>query len=303
MRQLVRTFLTGFAMGSADIVPGVSGGTIAFIVGIYQQLIEAIKTVTSTSLRLFFKGKLHAAVQSVPWQFLVPLGLGILTAILTLTGLIEGLLVSHPVFIWSFFFGLVIASIVVIARTLTRWDGATLSALLLATVVSYLVTGLVGVETPATLPLFFVSGAIAICAMILPGVSGSFLLVVLGKYRQVLAAIHDRELLIIAVFMAGAVIGLASFARVVSYLFKKFPEVTTAALLGFMVGALRKVWPWKETLSTWVDSEGVAHPLAQLNVWPELGYPTFLAIGLMLLGCVAVLTLERVAGAGRRHGA
>lgn len=302
-KEILRLFITGFAMGSADIVPGVSGGTIAFISGIYQQLIDSIHTMSSQVLRLLVRGKIVAALQATPFSFLVPLAAGLLSAILLLTGVLESLLVTHPTHLWGFFFGLVVASIVIVGKRVTRWNSAALVSLSITAVVAFWITGLVSVETAATPLAFFLSGAIAVCAMILPGVSGSFLLVILGKYRQILSAIHDRDMLIVGLVVLGAIVGLATFARVLSFLFKRYEQIVIAGLIGFMVGALRKLWPWKETLSVWVDSDGISHPLAQQNILPgAIDASVISVVALCLLGAGIVLLIERMSPKNTQHG-
>lgn len=273
-------------MGSADIVPGVSGGTIAFIVGIYQDLITSINTLTSTTLKLFLQLKWKEAWRSIPFGFLLPLGIGIIAAIALLTSLIAHLLATYPVFVWSFFFGLICASIFLIGKKLGSWTVQDVVVLCLSAGVAYWISGAVPSQTPDTPTAYFLAGMIAICAMILPGVSGSFLLILMGKYQQILVAVNTLDLMTLATFMAGAVLGLVSFAKVLGYLFEHHYRVVIAALTGFMLGSLRKVWPWKETLETYTDSHGEVIPLVQHNVLPttlDAG-----VIGAVVLACVGM---------------
>lgn len=293
-KDILKNFLIGVGMGSADIVPGVSGGTIAFIFGIYQRLIDSIKLVSTTSLKLFLKGKFVEAFQSIPWSFLISVFSGILIALLSLAKLIAYLLVNQPVYIWSFFFGLVIASIFIVSKRVKKWQKGLLLSLLLSSVLGFMLVGFVPVETANTLPLIFLSGVIAICAMILPGVSGSFLLIVLGKYQQILQAVLDKDILRLGIFAMGAVIGLALFSQFLSWLFAKHHDLAISVLIGFMIGSLRKVWPWKQTLLTRVNSHGDIVPILQKNILPHaFSSQTLFAIALMLLALVLMFYLSK----------
>lgn len=294
-KDYARLLFTGFAMGSADIVPGVSGGTIAFIFGVYEELIDSIKTVSGEALKLFLKGKFSEGLKVIPFHFLVPLGLGLVTAVLTLTELLSHVLQTHPVNIWSFFFGLVLASVFLVSKRIVSWDLRDVVVMLLFTVIAYVVVGSVPLETPATPLAFLLSGAVAICAMILPGVSGSFLLIIMGKYEQVLQAVTQRDFLTVTYIGVGAVIGLALFSRLLSWLFKKHHDIVVAALTGFMIGSLRKIWPWKETITTRINSHGLEVPVVQQNILPEaFDMSVMTAVGLCLLAIILIVFLDRL---------
>jgi putative membrane protein len=296
-RKYIRLFLTGFAMGSADIVPGVSGGTVAFIAGIYEDLVASIKTLSGRVLALGLKGDIRGAIAAIPFGFLIPLALGLGIAVFSLANALSYLLVNYPVHLWSFFFGLILASVVIVRRRVQVWSIGRFVSLVAAAIAAYLIVGAVPVETPNTYPAIFLSGSIAICAMILPGISGSFLLVIMGKYQQILAAVTQRDFLTLGVFLLGAAIGIALFSRVVSWLFARHHDVVVAGLIGLMLGSLRKVWPWKETILTRIDSHGVAVPVVERNILPTaVDGSLFLAIGLFVLGLVLVVYLERLAG-------
>ena len=290
LSEMARYLGIGFVMGAADVVPGVSGGTMAFIFGIYQRLLDSIKTVSGTALQLLFKGKIREAIAVVPFAFLVPLATGLLLAVLTLSSVLTYLLDAYPVYIWAFFFGLVVASIKVVSRRISVWSAKEFAGAALAAVAAYFIVGAVPTETAATPVAFFLSGVVAICAMILPGISGSFLLVVLGKYQQVLTAVTERDFMTLGIFMVGAVVGLALFARVLSWLFAHYENVTMAVLTGFMVGSLRKIWPWKETVLTMVDSHGEIVPVVQNNVLPA-AFDMSVIIALLLCGVGIALVL------------
>lgn len=290
---LLKYLFSGFAMGSAEIVPGVSGGTIAFILGIYEKLIISIKIATGDAVKLVFRRKIKDAIVVIPWEFLVPLALGMFAAVLTLANVMDYLLVEYPTFVWSFFFGLVLASIFLIGRRVTAWNIKTISILLISALISWLLMGLVPGQTPATLPAFFIAGVIAICAMILPGVSGSFLLVMMGKYQQLLAAVTNADFIILLVFIAGAVLGLAVFSRILSWLFRNYENLVIASLIGLMLGSLRKLWPFKETIETIIDRHGEVIPLVQTNYLPaEFSTEVLVALVLCAVGISLIILLN-----------
>lgn len=284
VKKNIRLFATGFSMGVADLIPGVSGGTIAFLSGIYEELIYSIKKVTGDTLRLFLRLKIKEGIASIPFSFLVPLAVGLFTAIFTLANVLSYLLETYPVFVWAFFFGLVLASTVIVMKRVVKWDLSDKVGFILAAIGAYILVGLVPVETPNNLFFFFLSGAIAIVAMILPGISGSFILLLLGKYQQVLASVTERNFLNLFVFMAGCVVGIALFSRVLSWLFRRHHDISVAILAGFMLGSVRKIWPWKEVILTRINSHGVEVPLVENNVLPgsidlSVVFAVMLAVG------------------------
>jgi len=284
-------------MGCADVVPGVSGGTIAFICGIYERLINGIKSFDLTSARHLLKRDFKGLWARIPFPFFIALGLGLITAILTLAKALEHLMLNHPVELWSFFFGLVLGSILFLARQTWVWqpkDWAVFGGFAVGT---FLLVGLKSLHTPEGLPFVFLAGAIAICAMILPGISGSYLLVIMGKYAPIIEAVNDRNFTTLAVFCAGIATGILSFVRIVSWMLTHHRHVTLIALTGVMAGALRTLWPWKETLTTRINSDGQVVPLTQTNILPGAEANLLLAIGLAAVGGVAVLLIERLAKA------
>jgi putative membrane protein len=294
MKKILRYYLIGLGMGSADIVPGVSGGTIAFITGIYHKLIGSIKLLSTDGLKLLWKWRIREFVQLVPWSFLVPVLGGGATAILLLSGVLEYLFATFPVLIWAFFFGLVAASIFVVGRKVQKWQWQGVVSFVLGSVIAFWIVGLLPMETPAHPLAFFVAGGIAICAMILPGISGSFLLLIMGKYEQILSAVVSRDIVTLALVTGGAVVGLALFSRVLHWLFAKYHDLTVTFLAGFLLGSLRKLWPWKETLEFYVDRHGELVPLVERNIWPMVDVMMWQAIGLMILGVAIVVVLEVV---------
>lgn len=245
MRNRLSLILKGFCMGAADVVPGVSGGTMAFILGIYEELIESIQTFASKAFwRDIARGRIVETLRSANIGFLICVLLGILLAVFTLAHTLESLLETHPALVWSFFFGLILASVFVISKRIERWSPKELVTLAIATALAYLIVGLVPVETPNAWWFLVLAGAIAICAMILPGVSGAFLLLLLGKYQTALAAVNDRDFVTLSLFVIGAVIGIILFSKVLNWLFRSYHNLTVVFLMGLMIGSLRKIWPW-----------------------------------------------------------
>ena len=294
--------LKGMAMGAADVVPGVSGGTIAFISGIYEELIESLNNINSAAFKeLKSKGVKHTW-DKLNGAFLLALMSGILTSIFSLAKGVEWFLEHHPILLWAFFFGLVAASIVYISKQIkaTLWDLAGLKVFLAITTggsIAYFITTLNPVEASDSNLFLFFAGALAICAMILPGISGAFILVIIGAYGPVLEAISNRDIKTILVIGAGTIVGLLSFSKLLKWLFKTYHQLTLAVLTGFMIGSLNKIWPWKVALTYRMNSKGMEVPLNEKSISPfnYEGDPQFLqAIGLMLFGFLIILFLEKI---------
>jgi len=291
--------MKGMGMGAADVVPGVSGGTIAFITGIYEELIESIKSVNLNSIKLLLNFKLVDFWKAVNGNFLLSVVIGIAISFLSLAKLIKHLLEQHPILIWSFFFGLIVASALVIAKKITEWKLRSIIAILVGIGIAYMVTVVTPAETTNAYWFLFLSGALAICAMILPGISGAFILLLLGKYEFVLNALSSFKLDVIAVVGAGAVVGLLSFSNLLSWLLRKYHNMTIALLSGFMIGSLNKVWPWKETVSTFID-HGVEKVGTTNNILPQTfesisGQNANLAIAIILalVGFFLIIIMEK----------
>ena len=288
--------LRGVCMGSADVVPGVSGGTMALITGIYEELILSIRSFDARALRLLIGFRIKALLAYVRWPFLCALLMGILFAIFSLSHAITYLLENEPVLLWSFFFGLVLASVYTVGKRVPQWHWQALLGAVGAALGAYFLVGLVPVEMPHGPPYIFCSAVIAICAMILPGISGSFVLVLLGQYAYILNAVNTRDLFVIALFGAGAAVGLMAFSHVLGWFFRRYHDLTIALLTGLMLGSLRKIWPWKETIETRINRHGEEVPLVQANVLPEAWAAEAMgALALALFGLALVLVLERLA--------
>lgn len=262
--EYARVYFTGFAMGAADIVPGVSGGTMAFILGVYETLLNAIKSANVQALKLALGFKFGELFTHVPVRFLIPLALGLGTAILALSNVLGTLLEEQPTFIFAFFGGLILASIVAVGVRV-KWTIGTLASFAISTVLAFIVVGLPALENAAHDPLtLFLSGMIAICAMLLPGISGSFILLVLGQYKYILDAVRNRDLLTLVVFAVGCLVGILAFARLISFLLRRYEMVTIAALTGVMLGSLRTIWERMSAGSATVADFGAGHVVLAL---------------------------------------
>jgi len=299
MQYFFGVFFRGIAMGAADVVPGVSGGTIAFITGIYATLLQSLSRFDLALIKVFRESGLKGVWQRVNGHFLLALFAGIAVSILSLARIISYLLENHPLLVWSFFFGLILASSIFVLRQMERWHWQQVVLLLLGIGFAVLIGQLRPVEVVADYGYFFMAGAIAICAMILPGISGSFILLLLGVYGQVLVAVKSLDFAVLGVFVSGCVIGLLSFVKLFNFLLSKYYQSMMALLGGFIAGSLYLVWPWKQVISVYTNSHGIEKPLQQINVLPATftqitGEPSQLlpASLLMLLGLIVVSGLD-----------
>ncbi|MCY1718762.1 DUF368 domain-containing protein [Prolixibacteraceae bacterium Z1-6] len=280
--------LKGMGMGAADVVPGVSGGTIAFITGIYEELIDSIKSINLNAVKLFLTGKFSEFWKAINGTFLLSVFIGIGISIVSLAKGLEYLLNNYPILVWSFFFGLIVASAIYVAQSIKQWKAGTITAGILGIAVAYMITVISPAEANTGYWFIFLSGSIAICAMILPGISGSFILVLLGMYKFILEAVGNMNIAVILTFMVGAAVGIIAFSNVLSWLLKKYHNLTIAVLAGFMVGSLNKVWPWKEVTETIIDRHGELKPIAERNILPST-YEQITGNEALLLGAVLLV--------------
>ena len=304
--------LKGIAMGAADVVPGVSGGTIAFISGIYEELIETIHQLDLGFFKVLKKQGFKTAWKQYNLSFLVALFGGVLVIILSLAKLITFLLATYPLLVWGFFFGLVVASILYVGKQITQWNFKTVLALLIAVAISYFITIAEPIGTPDKIWFLFLAGSIAIIAMILPGVSGAFILLLLGAYSAIMNVLNglregvkqlsweliSEPLLRLSVFALGAIVGLKLFSKVLNWLFQHKKNSTLAVLTGFMIGALNKIWPWKEVLSFRTNSHGEEVPFLEKSILPSHfeGDPKVLWVMILaVVGFLTIFLLERLA--------
>jgi putative membrane protein len=302
LKDYILLYFKGVAMGVADVIPGVSGGTIAFITGIYEELLNSIRSFDLEALHLIRSFRIAEFWQKVNGTFLVVLLSGIATSLLSLAKAMTMLLISHPIQVWSFFFGLILVSSPLILREIKKWNLGVILSFLLGIIVAYGITILSPTQTPDTLWFIFLAGAIAICAMILPGISGAFILLLLSKYEYMIQALTSFNWLVILVFALGAITGLLSFSRLLSWILKYYRNPTLAILGGFMLGSLNKVWPWKEVIAFRINSEGEQIPAFDKSVLPWHYFEKtgndphlFQAIAMMALGVFIVVLIEKIA--------
>lgn len=316
-------FLRGMGMGTADIIPGVSGGTIAFITGIYDKLVETVNRFDHRAVKLFFRGQFSSFFKHINWKFLLPLLLGVATAIITLASIISSLLDTHRIYLWGFFFGLIAASALVIMQQIKSWHLFRFALLFAGVLFAFLITTYNLFTLPEGNFYLFISGLFAIVAMILPGVSGSYILLLMGKYEEVIGIVSSlsdslKEILSglrrfdflhiaqsfgsipwvqLILFASGCIIGLISFAKMLNWLLKKFYYSTMSVLTGFLIGSLNLVWPWKHTISWRESSDGSLKPLQESNILPNtLNLETLYVFLLALVGFLLVYFINRIAG-------
>lgn len=289
-------------MGAADVIPGVSGGTVAFITGIYEELINSIKSIDLDAFRLLFQFRIIEFWKKINGNFLICVLAGIVTSLLSLSKLMTYLLEQHPISIWSFFFGLILVSSPLILRDIKKWDFSTALSFIAGIVLAYLITVLSPTETPTNLFFIFFCGAIAICAMILPGISGAFILLLIGKYEYMITALIQFNIPVIIVFVLGCFLGLLGFSHFLSWILKNYRFPTLALLAGFMIGSLNKVWPWKEVMAFRLNHEGIQVPAFDKSVWPGRYLEVtgqdpqiFYAILFAAVGVFLVVAIEKTA--------
>ncbi len=291
----------GMLMGAADAIPGVSGGTIAFITGIYEELIFSLKQCGVKALKVLFQEGLKSAWQYINGGFLLALFSGVIISILTVSGVVLYLLANHPILLWAFFFGLILAAVWSVIRHIDKWKIGITATFLIGTVSAFFITTISPTTIDTSPFIVFLSGMIAICAMILPGISGSFILLLLGMYSPMLTAVKELQLVTLSIFASGCVAGLLSFSHILSWMFNHYKTMTLALLGGFMLGSLNKVWPWKQTIESAIDRHGKEIPLVQNNILPQTfetlhTQPAYMwyAIMLMILGMGMVIGLEKI---------
>jgi len=295
-KEYLSLSLKGMAMGAADIIPGVSGGTIAFISGIYEELIETINNVNFEAIKKLNKNGIKGFWEHINGNFLIALLTGIAISIISLAKVITHLLETHSQLLWGFFFGLIVASVYIVGKKVNKWDVNNIISLIIGSSIAFYITILNPMQNPDALWFVFLSGSIASCAMILPGISGSFILLLLGSYEFILVAITGFKLDVITIFGFGCITGLLAFSKLLKWLFKNYHDITIALLIGFLIGSLNKIWPWKETIQTRINSHGEIVPFTKNNVLPsnfEGDSNIIEVIFLSLIGIVIIYLLER----------
>lgn len=304
MKTHILTFIKGMAMGIAEIIPGVSGGTIAFITGIYETLLDSIRAFRPALFTTLKEKGIKGVWEEVNGTFLVTLLGGMGLSIVLFIGVITYLLENNKELLWGFFFGLIVASAVFIGRQVEKWDATSIALILFGTALAYYITVAAPSQGNEALWFVFLSGAIAISALILPGISGSFILLLMGMYTFIIPTVSEAlrtfatdKLIIVGVFAMGCLTGLLTFANLLSWTFKNYKNQTLAILTGFMIGSLNKVWPWRNVLSTRINSKGDEVPFIEQSVLPSAyGGETYMlgVIALMVVGFVVVFALERL---------
>lgn len=298
MRRYLGIAARGLAMGAADIVPGVSGGTIAFITGIYEELLETISNISLGTLKSLFSEGLAATWKKMNGNFLLALFAGVLISIFSLAKAIQYFLEFHPHLLWSFFFGLVGASIIYVGKQVGKWNVGTVISLIVGSGVAFYLTLLSPGSNIGSWWYIMVCGSIAICAMILPGISGSFILLLLGAYPAVISAVSDRDFMTLGIFAVGCIVGLLVFSRVLNWMFKHIKDITIAVLTGFLIGSMNKLWPWKENIELLYTHSDGREDWLQTNVLPSgfAGDPQiFMVILLAVVGFALIFLMERFA--------
>ncbi|MFR9554547.1 MAG: DUF368 domain-containing protein [Rikenellaceae bacterium] len=307
-KEYIQILLKACAMGAADVVPGVSGGTIAFISGIYEELIGSIKSIDLEAIKLLLGLRFKDFWLKVNGNFLLAVVAGVALSILSLAKVMTYCLEHHPILIWSYFFGLIIASAIIIFREIKHFNLLSALSITVGAAVAYSITVLSPAQTPDYWWFILLSGSIAICAMIMPGISGSFILLLMGKYQYILGALSEVNIPVILLFVGGAAVGIICFSHLLSWLLRSHHTATVSLLTGFMIGSLNKVWPWKETIQTTLNSHGEVIPLVERNVSPAQfealsSTPShlLLAVAMAVVGFLTIYIIERIGKRKRKN--
>ncbi|MGN0032933.1 MAG: DUF368 domain-containing protein [Candidatus Limimorpha sp.] len=292
MRQYISNFLKGMGIGSANVIPGVSGGTIALITGIFERLINSLKSFNITALKLFFTGKFKDFAKHTDLAFLCSVGLGVIVAIFSIAKIFDFLFTNYPVYLWSFFFGMILTSIYYVGKTIGKWNWKTVLAFVIGTgVATYIAFGTPAKENDNFIYLL-ICGAVATCSMILPGLSGSFVLVLMGNYQLIMIqAVNNLDLSILIPVAVGGVIGLLAFAHVLSWIYKKYRDITISLLTGFILGSMPIIWPWKNEILI----EGGDKVIGYQYLFPNVDIHLAIAVVIILIGASIIILTEKLA--------
>ena len=303
MQKYIILILKGIGMGAANVIPGVSGGTIALITGIFERLINSIKSFNIKAIKLFFAGKFKEFAKHTDIYFLLAILIGIIIAVVSLAKVFDFLFINYPVYIWSFFFGLVLASVYFVGKTISKWSTSVVITFIIGVAIAVYVSTLnPAVENKGFVYLMF-CGVAAICSMILPGLSGSFILVILGNYKLVaIDAINNRDIEILIPVLLGAVVGLLAFSHFLSWVFKKYKNQTIAILTGFILGSLSILWPWQKKIYLYnefnelIIKKGEPVVARFERIIPEtFNNEVITAIIFVLVGVVSIWLIEKLA--------
>ena len=294
MNQYIANFFKGLGVGSANVIPGVSGGTIALITGIFERLINALKSCNLTAIKLFFTGKFKEFAQHIDLWFLVSVGSGVLVAILSIARLFEFLFAEYPIYLWSFFFGMILVSIYYVGITIEKFNWKVLVSFIIGTAIALLIAFGTPAKENSNFIYLMICGAVATCSMILPGLSGSFVLVLMGNYQLIMIdAVNDLNLKILLPVVIGGVVGLLAFSHLLSWIFKNYRDITIAVLTGFILGSMPIIWPWKNDVITYFGSE--AKVTGYEYYLPELNLDFSIALVIMLIGAALIVLTEKMA--------
>jgi putative membrane protein len=297
MNQYIANFFKGLGVGSANVIPGVSGGTIALITGIFERLINALKSCNLTAIKLFFTGKFKEFAQHIDLWFLVSVGSGVLVAILSIARLFEFLFAEYPIYLWSFFFGMILVSIYYVGITIDKFNWKVLVSFVIGTAIALLIAFGTPAKENSNFIYLMICGAVATCSMILPGLSGSFVLVLMGNYQLIMIdAVNDLNLNILLPVVIGGVVGLLAFSHLLSWIFKNYRDITIAVLTGFILGSMPIIWPWKNDVVTYFGSE--AKVTGYEYYLPELNLDFSIALVIMLIGAALIVLTEKMAKKG-----
>ena len=297
MNQYIANFFKGLGVGSANVIPGVSGGTIALITGIFERLINALKSCNLTAIKLFFSGKFKEFAQHIDLWFLVSVGSGVLVAILSIARLFEFMFAEYPIYLWSFFFGMILVSIYYVGITIEKFNWKVLVSFVIGTAIALLIAFGTPAKENSNFIYLMICGAVATCSMILPGLSGSFVLVLMGNYQLIMIdAVNDLNLKILLPVVVGGVVGLLAFSHLLSWIFKNYRDITIAVLTGFILGSMPIIWPWKNDVITYFGSE--AKVTGYEYYLPELNLDFSIALVIMLIGAALIVLTEKMAKKG-----
>ncbi|MBO5849507.1 MAG: DUF368 domain-containing protein [Bacteroidales bacterium] len=294
MNQYIANFFKGLGVGSANVIPGVSGGTIALITGIFERLINALKSCNLTAIKLFFTGKFKEFAKHIDLWFLISVGSGVLVAILSIARLFEFLFAEYPIYLWSFFFGMILVSIYYVGITIERFNWKVVLSFIIGTAFALFIAFGTPAKENSNFIYLLICGAVATCSMILPGLSGSFVLVLMGNYQLIMIdAVNDLNLKILLPVAIGGVVGLLAFSHLLSWIFKNYRDITIAVLTGFILGSMPIIWPWKNDVITYFGSE--AKVTGYEYYLPELNTDFAIAFVIMLIGAALIVLTEKMA--------
>lgn len=294
MNQFFSNLLKGIGIGTANVIPGVSGGTIAFLTGIFERLIDSLKSFNLTAIKLLFSGKFKEFAKYTDLIFLCSVGCGVLIAILSVARIFDYLFEHHPIYLWSFFFGLILTSIYYVGITIEKWDWKVVLSFIIGTAIALFIAFGKPAKENDNLIYLLICGAVATCSMILPGLSGSFVLVLMGNYQLIMIdAVSDLNLKILIPVIIGGVVGLIAFSHVLSWIFKKYRNITIALLTGFILGSMPIIWPWKNAVITIVGNEEITTGYDYFL--PEMNIQFAIALVIILIGASIIVLTEKMA--------